>query len=171
GQRIVMLKGRGDFFEADKDGKFRFVKGATNIVSILKRIDGNRIWLEAPSGRLGWVNKDEVILLTEAIQYFSSLIEQNSTDWDAYLRRADSKHALNQREAAIEDYTKAIQLHPSDAFLYLRRARSFNTLKAYDKALSDFDEVIRLEPTSAEPYSIKASIYANCPDVRYRNPE
>src|SRR5262249_13381641 len=75
GQRIVMLKGRGDFFEPDKNGKFQFVKGATNIVSVLKRIEGERLWLEAPSGRVGWVKNNEVILLDDAIQYFTSLIE------------------------------------------------------------------------------------------------
>ena len=30
-----MLNGRGGFFEVDKNLKFRFVKGATNIVSVL----------------------------------------------------------------------------------------------------------------------------------------
>ena len=41
-----------------------------------------------------------------------TLIERNPNDWDAYLRRAEANHALNEREAATLDYTKAIELHP-----------------------------------------------------------
>jgi hypothetical protein len=65
---------------------------------------------------VGWMNKKNVILLEDAIPYFTSLIGPNSADWDAYLRRAGSERALNQREAAIADYTRAIDLHPANRF-------------------------------------------------------
>jgi len=61
-------------------------------------------------------NKNNAILLDDAIPYFTSLIERNPKDWDAYLRRAESEHALNQREAAVADYTQAIELHPDEPF-------------------------------------------------------
>src|SRR5205814_3784441 len=71
-----------------------------------------------------------------------------SSDLDAYLRRAEAEHALNQREAATQDYGAAIRLHPLEAFLYLRRGRHYTTLHACDKALSDFDKATSLAPTS-----------------------
>lgn len=67
------------------------------------------------------MNKKNVILLEDAIPYFTSLIGHKPDDWDAYIRRAASEHAQNQRQAAIADYTSAIKLHPDEPFLYLRR--------------------------------------------------
>jgi tetratricopeptide (TPR) repeat protein len=98
------------------------------------------------------------------------LSERNPNDWDAYLRRAEANHALNQREAAALDYTKAIALHPSEAFLYLRRGRHYNARRLCDAALRDFDSAIPMISTSfrqgydltAELYSLQSGVYAGC---------
>ena len=82
------------------------------------------------------------------------LIGRNSTDWDAYLRRAESEHALNQREAAIADYTPAIDLHPDEPFLFLRRGRTFRTMKDCPHAVADFEKAAHLKPQWAEPYNL-----------------
>ena len=120
---------------------------------------------------VGWVEKDDVIAMEDAVRYFTSLIERNPGDWDAYLRRADAEHAQNQRDAAIADYTAAIRLHPDEPFLYLRRGRSFRTMKQCEKAVADFDDVIRLKPQWAEPYNLEAGVYTDCSDPRFRDPE
>jgi hypothetical protein len=175
GQRIIMLKGFGEENKSDKNGHIQ-IEGVPNIVAPVSRIEGNKIWILIP-GELtpgGWVDKSNVILLSEAISYFTSLIDINPNDWDAYFRRADAEHALNKREEAISDYTSAIQLHPNDAYLYFRRARSYHARQICDKAIEDYGEVIRLSrdsATSADAYSRQAGLYANCPDSSMRNPK
>jgi hypothetical protein len=50
----------------------------------------------------------DVIVLEDAIPYFTAQINISQDDWDAYLRRAEPEHAQRQREVAIADYTATI---------------------------------------------------------------
>jgi len=95
----------------------------------------------------------------------------NPKDWDPYLRRAESEHALNQREAAVADYTRAIELHRDEPFSFLRRGRVFRTMKACPQAAADFEKTANLKPTWAELYNQAAGVYVDCPDPARRNPE
>ncbi|SPE27863.1 exported hypothetical protein [Candidatus Sulfopaludibacter sp. SbA3] len=156
GRRIATLEGFGDYFISADGGQPQLIKPdglGVNIVAIVQSIDGDRIWIKANGAGdkpVGWVNKTNAILLDDAIPYFTSLIEQNPKNWDAYLRRAESEHALNQRDAAIADYTRAIELNPDEAFLFLRRGREFRIMKACPKAAADFEQAANLRPQWAE---------------------
>ena len=175
GHRIVMLTSFGDYFAAGKDGKAKLVKAnglGVNIVAEAQSVEGNRIWIKANGAGdqpVGWVNAGNAILLEAAIPYFTALIDRNPKAWDAYLRRAESEHALNQREAAIKDYTRAIELHPNEPFLYLRRGRSLRIDKDCLQAVADFESATRLRPQWAELYSMEAGVYSDCPDPAFRD--
>ncbi len=176
GRRIVMLKGFGDYFVSDDHGQARLIRPeglGVNIVAVAQRLEGNRIWIKANGAGdvpVGWVEKENVILLDDAIPYFTDLIGRSPKDWDAYLRRAEAEHALNRREAAVADYTRSIELHPDEPFLFLRRGRQWSTMKACSQAAADFEEAARLKPEWAEAYNMAAGIYANCSDASYRDP-
>lgn len=178
GQRIVMLRGFGEVHHADNDRAKTAV--GINIVTPVVRVEGNRVWVSSTGGDdAGWLDVRDALLLSDAIPFFNAAIERNPNDWDAYLRRAEANHALNQREAATLDYTKSIALHPTEAFLYLRRGRHYNTLKACDSEIRDFEMAMPLVPTSvpqdynltAELYSLEAGVYDGCPDSAYRDPQ
>ena len=178
GQRIVMLKGMGEV-HSPLDSTHVASAVGINLVTSVVRVEGHRLWVLSTSGSdSGWVDSADVRRLPDAIPYFTGLIERDPGNWDAYLRRAEAEHALNQRDAATADYSKAIELHPAEAFLYLRRGRHYNTLRACDRALSDFDKAIMLAPTSApqgynlvvELYSLESSVYSGCPDSTRRDP-
>src|SRR5207237_4921871 len=178
GQRIVMLKGMGEVHHPSDGSRVSSAVGI-NLVSPVARVDGSRLWIVSTSGSdSGWVDSVDVLRLADAIPYFTRLIQRQPDNWDAYLRRAEAEHALNQRGAATADYSKAIELHPAEAFLYLRRGRHYNTLHACERALSDFDQAITLAPTSApqgynlaaELYSLESSVYSGCPDSTRRDP-
>ena len=177
GRRIVTLEGFGDYFVSGDHGQPQLIRPeglGVNIVAVVQRLEGDRIWIKANGVGdvpVGWVNKKNAILLDDAIPYFTSLIEHNPKDWDAYLRRAESEHALNQREAGIADYTRAIELHPDEPFLFLRRGRSFRTMKVCPQAAADFEKAAHLKPQWAEVYNLEAGVYADCPDPTYRDPE
>lgn len=175
GRRIVTLEGFGDYFVSTADGQSQLVKPdglGVNIVAVVQRIDGDRIWIKANGAGdkpVGWVNKTDAILLDDAIPYFTSLIEQTPNNWDAHLRRAESEHALNQRDAAIVDYTRAIELHRDEAFLFLRRGREFRIMKACPQAAADFEQAAKLRPPWAEAFSQGAGVYSDCPDPTFRD--
>jgi len=177
GRRIVTLEGFGDYFVSADDGQSQLMKPdglGVNIVAVVQRIDGDRIWIKANGAGdkpVGWVNKTNAILLDDAIPYFTSLIEHNPKNWDAHLRRAESEHALNQRDAAIVDYTRAIELHRDEAFLFLRRGREFGIMKACPQAAADFEQATNLRPQWAEAYNQAAGIYSDCPDPTFRDPD
>ena len=177
GRRIVTLQGFGEYFVSGDHGQSELIRPdglGVNIVAVAQRLEGDRIWIKgngAGDVPVGWVNKKNAILLDDAIPYFTSLIERDPKDWDAYLRRAESEHALNQREAAVADYTQAIELHPDEPFLFLRRGRSFRTMKACPQAAADFEKAANLKPMWAELYNQAAGVYADCPDPAHRNPE
>ncbi len=177
GRRIVTLHGFGDYFVSGDHGQPELIRPdglGVNIVAVVQRLEGDRIWIKANGAGdvpVGWVDKKNAILLDDAIPYFTSLIERNPKEWDAYLRRAESEHALNQREAAIADYSRAIELHPDEPFLFLRRGRSFRTMKACPQAAADFEKAANLKPMWAELYNQAAGVYVDCPDTAYRNPE
>jgi len=177
GQRIVSLQGFGTYFVVGEDGRRNLVDPGglgVNIVAVVQRVEGDRVWLKANGAgdtAVGWIDAGSAILLQNAIPYFTSKIQRNPDDWDSYLRRAESEHAQNQREAAIADYTAAIRLHPDEAFLYLRRGREFRIMKSCDKAVTDFEQVARIRPQWPEPYNLEAGVYSDCPDANFRNPE
>jgi tetratricopeptide (TPR) repeat protein len=175
GRRIVTLQGFGDYFVSRDHGEAVLVRPeglSVNIVAVAQRLEGDRIWIKANGegdAPVGWVERKNAILLEDAIPYFTSLIQHNPKDWDAYLRRAESEHALNQREAAIADYTRAIELNPDEPFLFLRRGREWSVMKACPRAVTDFEKAAQLKPTWPEPYNLAAGVYANCSDTSYRD--
>jgi tetratricopeptide (TPR) repeat protein len=176
GQRIVILHGYGEVHRTDTERAKTAV--GINIVTPVARVDGNRIWVSSTGADdSGWLDVRDALLLSDAITYFTAKIQQDPNDWDAYLRRGEANHALNQPAEATLDYTKAIALHPAEAFLYLRRGRHYSTLRDCNGALRDFETAIQLVPTSfaqdynltAELYSLESGVYAGCTDRAYRD--
>src|SRR3984893_578216 len=127
GRRIVTLQGFGDYSISGQHGQSELIRPdglGVNIVTVVQQVEREHIWIKANGAGdapVGWVNKKNAILLDDAIPYFTSLIDRNPNDWDAYLRRAESEYGLNRREPAITDYTREIELHPDEPFLFLRR--------------------------------------------------
>ena len=160
GQRIVMLRGYGEVHHTGTDRATTAV--GINIVASVVRVERNRVWVSSTGGDdAGWIDVRDALALSEALPYFNAIVQRNPGNWDAYLRRAEVNHALNNREAATIDYTKAIALHPAEAFLYLRRGRHYATLKDCRRALQDFEVAIPLVPTSApQGYNLAAELYS-----------
>lgn len=175
GRRVVALKGFGDYFITGKDGRPELVKPeglSVNIVAVVDHVEGGRAWIKANGAGntpVGWIPTSNAVLLEDSIAFFTALIGKNPSDWDSYLRRAEAEHAMNQREAAVEDYTRAIALHPKEAFLYVRRGRHLETMKACAAASMDFAKAAELKPRWAEAYNLRAGVYANCPDPTFRD--
>jgi len=172
-----MLKGMGEVHRPLDSADVSSSVGI-NLVMPVMRVEGRHLWVVSTSGGdSGWVDSADVRRLPQAVPYFTASIARDPRDWDAYMRRAEAEHALNDRRAATIDYTRAIELHPSEAFLYLRRGRHYNTLRACGEALADFEQAVSVAPTSApqgynlvaELYSLESGVYSGCSDSTRRD--
>jgi len=77
GQRIVMLRGYGEVHHADAD-RARTAVGI-NIVAPVVRAEGNRVWVSSTGeDDSGWLDVRDAIPLSEAIPYFTAIIERES---------------------------------------------------------------------------------------------
>jgi hypothetical protein len=115
GRRIVTLEGFGDYFVSGDHGQSELIRPeglAVNIVAVAQRLEGDRIWIKANRAGdvpVGWVNKKNTILLDDAIPYFTSLIEHNPKDWDAYLRRAESEIPAPRQNSRVSAISRCVQ--------------------------------------------------------------
>ena len=139
GQRVVLkykqpLK-MGSVIIEPKDYRAYTVEG----------IDGDWLWL-ASGGVSGWVPKDGVIPLNEAIGFYTQEIAKNPNPWNAYLYRGFVWDLKHEYDNAIRDYSQAIRIYPWWANTFNNRGWTWHRKKEYDKAIADYNERIRLEP-------------------------
>ena len=112
----------------------------------VEQVDGPSLRLEAPQ-LSGWAPADQVVLVEQAIEYFTDSVRLDPGDAFAYGMRAIvwlmEKKDLDK---ALADLNEAIRLDPADAWAYCNRGNVWHDKKEYDKAIADFNEAIRLDP-------------------------
>src|SRR5207244_5439259 len=80
GRRIVTLRGFGDYFVSDEHGQPSLIRAdglGVNIVAVVQRIEGDRIWIKANGAGdvlVGWVMKMEAYLLEDVFYYYNSVV-------------------------------------------------------------------------------------------------
>jgi tetratricopeptide (TPR) repeat protein len=80
---------------------------------VLRERDG---WLQVRHrGIIGWLKKDQAVLLQNAVGYFTERLRQNGKDADAYAARAWAWHLHGENDKALRDYDRAIALRPAAA--------------------------------------------------------
>ena len=73
-----------------------------------------------------------------AIEDFTSSIQINPSDADAYFYRGNAFYELGNKSEAIEDYTQAIKINDSDADAYINRGNVRDELEDNQGARADF---------------------------------
>jgi len=114
-------------------------------LKVVAEKDG-RIQIEDFRGIVGWVKKDDTVLSTEALGYFSERIRRDSKDADAFVGRARSKVSNGEFDTAIDDMTSAIGLEPKCVEFYLYRAHIHSHSGKHEMACKDYSHAIRLDP-------------------------
>ena len=95
-----------------------------------------------------------------AIRRYSTLIEADPSDRDAYLFRAYSYHQIGSHWPAISDYDKALELRPS-AVAYKNRGDVYQDMVRYEQAIDDYTEATKLDSEYAEAYNSRAVVEKN----------
>ena len=119
-----------------------------------------QVQIKTRQGLLGWVEKSDVVLLEDAVLFYTNRIQQNGNDHDAYNRRACAWKMKGEYDIAIKDFDEALRINPDPA-LYNNRASAYQAKKDYDKAIEDYSEAIRVNPNFAIAYFNRAVLWQN----------
>jgi tetratricopeptide (TPR) repeat protein len=111
----------------------------------VEKADGNWLWLVS-GGVSGWMARDEVLTLDEAITFYTQEIAKNPNAWNAYLYRAFVRDVKHEYDQAIADYSAAIRIYPLWANTFNNRGWTYHKIKEYDKAIDDYNAALKLDP-------------------------
>jgi tetratricopeptide (TPR) repeat protein len=112
------------------------------------KVEGNWVWL----GR-AWVRKADVMLLDQAVTYYSDQVRRNAKSPQAWFRRANCWKAKGELNKALKDLDEAIRLDPKYELAYLRRGDVKDGIGDFTGAIRDYDEVLRLNPKDWAAYN------------------
>ena len=110
-------------------------------------------------GRNGWVKKSDLVLVAQALPYFTERIRRDSNDTWAFIGRSLAWHDQQDYGRAINDVNEAIRLDPKDAVAFAFRGSFWLEKGDFDKAFADLGEAIRLDPGYALAYDHRAIIW------------
>jgi len=83
-------------------------------VYTVEKVDGNQVRL-ASGSTSGWIASTEIILLDQAIEFYSQEIGTKPNNAAAYHERGSILKFQGGADKAIADFTEAIRLDPKDA--------------------------------------------------------
>jgi tetratricopeptide (TPR) repeat protein len=111
----------------------------------VERADGDWLWLVS-GGIAGWAKQDEVLPLSEAVDFYTEEIKKSPDSWNAYLYRGFVWDAKHEYDKAIADYTAAIKIYPMWPYTFNNRGWTWHRKKKLDKAIADYNAALRLDP-------------------------
>jgi tetratricopeptide (TPR) repeat protein len=125
----------------------------------VERTEGPWLWVSS-GGNAGWANRNQVVRLEGAKEFFSGRIRTNPNDPFNYVMRALVASAHGEAPTdTLSDLNAALRLEPNDALAHSGRGIAWVAVKAYDKAIADFNEAIRLEPQNATHFFNRAEAW------------
>jgi tetratricopeptide (TPR) repeat protein len=118
----------------------------------------NHVQVRSRQGTSGWLRKDDVVLLDDAVAFFTERLNANPNNMDALSRRGSAWRSKGDYEAALKDATEAIRLNQHSA-LYNNRAIIYNAMKDYDRALADYAQALSINPQYSLVYVNRAMMW------------
>jgi tetratricopeptide (TPR) repeat protein len=152
GERVVTV--RDAALRANNDTTGTVPKG--NVLDV-KHVNGDWYWVVWTQHKTmkGWVNRSDVILFSQALDFFDDEVKRNPSAW-AYNARGLVWFGKGDLDRAIADFTAAIRLDPKFSAAYDNRGLAWGREKEYQKAIADYNEAIRLDPTQVNPWNDRA---------------
>ena len=133
----------------------------------IDRFEGERVRISALDGnKHGWVRPDQIVPVSQAIDFFTAEIAKNPQDTDALWTRARLWIERNDLDRALADYDEIIRLVPDYAPSYVLRSKSLLRKGRIDQALAGLDKAIQLDPKDAGTYKERSKVWAVKQDYR-----
>jgi tetratricopeptide (TPR) repeat protein len=160
GERAMLKRSNNQIQFGDRaaDGRITFYTLSGTTVTV--RRDNGDGWVRVRDARNeGWVGKDDLVPLKDAVAHFDKAFKDNPRDTWSLFMRAAANHSLNKHDAAIEDYTAYLKLVPGSRSALNNRGNVWLSKKEYDKAIDDYTETIKGDPKFAMGYSNRAKAW------------
>jgi tetratricopeptide (TPR) repeat protein len=109
-------------------------------------------------GVTGWVKKEDVVLLDDAVSFFTDKVRTDPTDSYAFACRGLAQQLKGKQDEALKDFGEAIRISPEAAWHNLR-ASLYVQKKDYDRAVDDYSEAIRLDPENPGYLIARGALY------------
>jgi tetratricopeptide (TPR) repeat protein len=117
---------------------------------------GTRIELFISTGIACWIEKEQVVPLTEAVEFFTNALKANEKDTFALTSRGWANYLLGKPDKAIVDFDSFLKLTPAGMATpagtparwegLVNRGLVFAEQGEFEKALKDLDEVVKNWP-------------------------
>jgi tetratricopeptide (TPR) repeat protein len=158
GRRIMTKQPGIRIGHTDEFGRQVWVAELTDMVyTVLEDRDG---WLHVRQrGAEDWLNKEQAVLLEDAVSYFGQRIRANNRDAVALAYRGRAWKEEGDWERALDDLDDAIRLDPGRSAWFRNRGLVYDELREYDQAIRDYDQAIRLDPRDALTYNHRGVAY------------
>jgi uncharacterized protein (TIGR03000 family) len=148
--KSVLTKRSGVLIRRNAQGEVRTIPTHDLRYRVEEERDG---WIKVrQDGEAGWLDKDDVVLLEQAVPFFTGQIRQHPNDLGAHNRRAWAWHLGGQHDRAIGAYSEILRVAPDQAFAYANRGHVWLVKRDYGRALDNCTEAIRLDPKYVKAY-------------------
>jgi tetratricopeptide (TPR) repeat protein len=109
---------------------------------------GNWLWV---TSKRGWVNKEDVLPIREATDYFTAEIKQQPSA-ENFFYRGMAWFRQGRYYVAAGDFKNAIRVAPAPGY-FNARGEAWRLAGEYKRAIADFNEAIQRGPKFASPYN------------------
>ncbi len=132
-------------------GKLEETSGLTDpVYEVVKESEG---WIAVRlNDKESWLEREQAVLMANAMEYFSDRILDNPKDYAAYLKRACVWEAKGDLDHAIGDVTEALRLRPRSNVAYYNRALYHGKLGRHDLAIEDYTAALQHHPDFTPAY-------------------
>lgn len=90
---------------------------------------------------------------SEAVAHYTSCIEREDNNLNAYLQRGLSFNMLKKYDEAISDFNHVLSEQPDLANVRLSRGAALMKKKEYQKAMEDFNRILEEDSKNQEAYN------------------
>ena len=163
GETVLVKKPGTRYGRVEPDGTFTEIDRLRSIQYVVVKDEKGRLQV-SQDGQPVWVNKDEMVRLKDAVEYYTKMLESepNNDTWFAF--RGWARHKNGQTAEGLKDYAEAIRLRPKAPSWYSNRGLIHMEAKKVDDAIQDFTSAIELLPDSEVPYRNRAMAYSRKKD-------
>jgi tetratricopeptide (TPR) repeat protein len=163
GKRVMTA--RPGVYSRHSDEFGRQVRDAdlTDLVYTVLNQEGEFVWIRHRNIE-SWVPRTDVVLLDEAVSFFSERIRRDPNDSYAFALRGRAWREEDELERALKDLNTALRLDPKNATWLANRGMVHDELDESSRALDDYDDAIKLEPREAQHYLGRALVHKHDKD-------
>ena len=129
----------------------------------VEREEGKWLWIDF-AGKAGWLKKDDVVPVEQAVDYFSEVIQREPRSAWAYNLRGLVRERQGELQAAIRDFTEALRFDPQLAVAYNNRGIALDRNGEPKRAIEDYREALKLDPNYAAAYNNRGLAWSSLGD-------